>query len=128
MVADYKLQIDPVDVRDERTVAIATRQVLDRLLESQFIEHVDREAGPPQADTKAAEAVGIASLAVTLAPIALEQLFGLLRDYFNRSGAPGIMIRVKDGESEISVQFSPSDLDNRKILTLAERLRARLVD
>ena len=122
----FTLEISTDEADNHREIKELTSYISKQLNAAEFVDEINQVSEPAEEGSKSGEILSFSSLAVTLAPIALEQLFEFIRGRFNRPGAPNVKVIVKNGASEISVEFNSLTDSKEKIIELAKELGASI--
>ncbi len=110
------------DTLDPEIVDLTTtvRQALEQRLEVDDVRPATKPA-PPGA--KVGEVLLLGTLLVAVAPAAIEGVINIVRDLLKRPGTPPLKVKVKHGEMEVGVEFSPGTISADELARLVESLK-----
>jgi hypothetical protein len=83
-------------------------------------------AGRLPAGARGAEALAIGALLAAVAPVAVEQLLGLLRDWAARPGARPVRISLERGDRRLEAEFDASQTPVEEVVAAVRRLEEGL--
>lgn len=86
---------------------------------------VERPTGEAPAGSRG-DAFTLGALALAVAPVLIEQVLQLLREWSARPGAAPVKISVPVGDREISGEYDSSRMTAEEVRRIAEMLRAAL--
>ena len=118
-----ELAIDPSGLDDEATDGAA--RSLRRAIDEADLDGVRAEPVRGEAPSGAkGDAFTVGALALAVAPVLVEQVLQLVREWCTRPGAQPVKVHVKVGDREISGEFDASTMTPAKISAIAKKLRA----
>ncbi len=99
-----------------------TRQLRSEIqdLNVESIENVS--AGPAPAGAKAVDWVSVGQMTVTLAPVVVPPLFGLLKSWVERKPTTPVKIRVKVGRRTAEIEYDPTKVSTEDLQALVKSL------
>jgi hypothetical protein len=123
--ARLELRLDRADLDDE--AADRLTRSLGRAIEEADLAgvRVDRVADDLPAGARG-DAFTLGALALAVAPVLVEQVIQLVRDWSTRPNAKPVKVVVKAGDREISVEYDAARMTVEEIRALADKLRAGL--
>lgn len=123
--ARLELRLDQAGLDDETTDRL-TRS-LRRAVEEAGLPgvEIDRTAGGAPAGARG-DALTLGTLALAVAPVLVEQVIQLVREWAARPGAKPVKVAVRVGDREISAEYDASRMTAEEVRALADKLRAGL--
>lgn len=123
---EFSIKVDGTGGENGPASSSAARRLRQDFAASGLASSISPIETATNPDARSGEAVSATAFLLELAPIALEQLFGVIRDLFQRPGAPSVKIHVRDGDSETEIEFDPKTLDPTSVTELTAQLRGQL--
>ena len=123
--ARLELRLDRAGLDDE-DVDELTRSLRHSIEEADFAgTKVDRVAGDLPAGARG-DAFTLGALALAVAPVLVEQVLQLVRDWSARPGAKPVKVAVRIGDREISAEYDASRMTVEEVQAVADKLRLAL--
>ena len=120
-----ELRLDRAGLDDE-AVDELTRSLRRSIEEADLAgAKVDRVAADLPAGARG-DAFTLGALALAVAPVFVEQVLQLIRDWSARPGAKPVKVAVRVGDREISAEYDASRMTAEEVRAVADELRAAL--
>lgn len=110
------------DAVDAEVVDLTT-QVREALERRPEVDDVQPAKGSAPPGARPGEVMLLGALLVAVAPAAMEGVINIVRDLLSRPGTPPTKVRIKHGETEVEVEFSPDKTSPEELARLIERLK-----
>ena len=123
--ARLELRLDRAGLGDE-AVDELTRSLRRSIEEADLADtKVDRVTGDLPAGARG-DAFTLGALALAVAPVLVEQVLQLIRDWSARPGAKPVKVSVRVGDREVSSEYDAARMTAEEVQAIADQLRASL--